>query len=87
VKQKPGGGGGGGVETRDFTVSEGHGHPLVEKNSKNKGKISIPNKPSNTSSFEFILQDVEKKNPPPPPPLPPLCRKYLNTYSSNLKGT
>jgi hypothetical protein len=29
VKQKPGGGGGGGVEARDFTVSEGHGHPLV----------------------------------------------------------
>jgi hypothetical protein len=28
VKQKPGGGGGG-VEARDFTVSEGHGHPLV----------------------------------------------------------
>jgi len=29
VKQKPGEGGGGGVEARDFTVSEGHGHPLV----------------------------------------------------------
>jgi hypothetical protein len=29
VKQKPGGGGGG-VEARDFTVSEGHGHPLVK---------------------------------------------------------
>ncbi len=32
VKQKPGGGGGGGVEARDFTVSEGHGHPLVSIN-------------------------------------------------------
>jgi hypothetical protein len=30
VKQKPGGGGGG-VEARDFTVSEGHGHPLVQQ--------------------------------------------------------
>ncbi len=29
MKQKPGGGGGGGVEARDFTVFEGHGHPLV----------------------------------------------------------
>jgi len=29
VKQKAGGGGGGGVEARDFTMSEGHGHPLV----------------------------------------------------------
>ncbi len=29
MKQKPGGDGGGGVEARDFTVSEGHGHPLV----------------------------------------------------------
>ncbi len=29
MKQKLGGGGGGGVEARDFTVSEGHGHPLV----------------------------------------------------------
>ncbi len=28
MKQKPGGGGGG-VEARDFTVSEGHGQPLV----------------------------------------------------------
>jgi len=27
VKQKPAGGGG--VEAHDFTVSEGHGHPLV----------------------------------------------------------
>jgi hypothetical protein len=33
VKQKPGGGGGGGVEARDFTVSESHGHPLVTLNS------------------------------------------------------
>jgi hypothetical protein len=30
MKQKPGRGGGG-VESRDFTVSEGHGHPLVYK--------------------------------------------------------
>jgi hypothetical protein len=37
----------------------------MEKNSKNKGKISILNKPYNTSSYEFILQDVEKKKPPP----------------------
>jgi len=29
VKQKLGGGGDGGVEARDFTVSEGHEHPLV----------------------------------------------------------
>ncbi len=29
MKQKPGGGGGGGVEACDFTVSEGHGLPLV----------------------------------------------------------
>ncbi len=29
MKQKAGGGGGGGVEARDFTVSEGQGHPLV----------------------------------------------------------
>jgi hypothetical protein len=29
VKQKPGEGGGGGVEARDFTVAEGHGHSLV----------------------------------------------------------
>ncbi len=29
MKQKPGGGGGGGVEARDFTMSEGHAHPLV----------------------------------------------------------
>ncbi len=28
MKQKPGGGGGG-VEAHDFTVSEGHTHPLV----------------------------------------------------------
>jgi hypothetical protein len=28
----PEGGGGGGVEARDFTVSEGHGHPLVCQN-------------------------------------------------------
>jgi hypothetical protein len=37
----------------------------MEKNYKNKGRISILNKPSNISSFEFILQDVEKKEPPP----------------------
>jgi len=30
MKQKPGRGGGG-VESRDFIVSEGHGHPLVYK--------------------------------------------------------
>jgi hypothetical protein len=29
VKQKPSEGGGGGVEARNFTVSEGHRHPLV----------------------------------------------------------
>jgi hypothetical protein len=37
----------------------------MEKSSKNKGNFSIPNKPSNASSFEFVFQDVEKKKPPP----------------------
>jgi hypothetical protein len=36
VKQKPGEGAGGGVEARDFTVSEGHGHPLVKINLKQR---------------------------------------------------
>ncbi len=35
MKQKPGKGGGGGVEAHDFTVSEGHGHPLVQYKKSN----------------------------------------------------
>jgi len=35
----PEGGGGVGVEARDFTVSEGHGHPLVKSTWNQRAQV------------------------------------------------